>query len=123
VIRRSFTPFFGGVCLDFQIQASSRVSWEYATVGKYLAAVVVLGKPDGDDAALTDRMRAQLLDWFGPQAGNWTHLQTYRITHALPDPSLPTQNPTCLDPRVRTGLFVCGEHGSLPGIQWALVAG
>ncbi len=101
----------------------SRVSSEYAPAGKSLASVVVLGNPDGDDAALTDRVRAQLVDWFGPQAGNWDHLQTYRITHALPDQSPPTPNPTCPDPRVRPGVFVCGEHGSLPGIQWALVSG
>ncbi len=101
----------------------SRVSSEYAPAGKSLASVVILGNPDGGDAALTNRVRAQLVDWFGPQAGNWDHLRTYRITHALPDQSPPTQNPTCPDSRVRPGVFVCGEHGSLPGIQWALVSG
>ena len=101
----------------------SRVSSAYAPAGKSLAGVVVLGNPDGGDAALIDRVRAQLVDWFGPQADNWDHLQTYRITHALPDQSPPTRNPTCPDPRVRPGLFFCGEHGSLPGIQWALVSG
>jgi hypothetical protein len=77
---------------------------------------------DGDDA-LIDRVRGQLVEWFGPQAGNWVHLHTYRISHALPDQSLPTKNPTCPDPRIRPGVFVCGEYGSLPGIQWALVSG
>ncbi len=101
----------------------SRVSSEYAPAGKSLACVVVLGNPHGGDAALVDRVRAQLVDWFGPQAGNWVHLETYRITHALPSQSPPTPNPTCPVPRVRPGLFVCGEHGSLPGIQWALVSG
>lgn len=101
----------------------SRVSAEYAPAGKCLVSVVVLGTPDGDDAALIDPVRAQLVEWFGPQAGNWDHLHTYRITHALPDQSPPTKNPTCPEPRVRTGIFVCGEHGSLPGIQWALVSG
>ena len=101
----------------------SQVSSEYAPAGKSLASVVVLGNPDGGEDALIDRVRAQLVDWFGPQAGNWDHLQTYRITHALPDQSPPTQNPTCPPTRVWPGLFVCGEHGSLPGIQWALVSG
>jgi len=101
----------------------SRVSSEYAPAGKSLASVVILGNPDGGDAALTNRVRAQLVDWFGPQAGNWDHLRTYRISHALPDQSPPTPNPTCPAPRFRPGVFVCGEHGSLPGIQWALVSG
>ncbi len=101
----------------------SRVSAEYAPAGKSLASVVVLGDPVDGDAALIDRVKGQLLDWFGPQAGNWEHLHTYRIDHALPDQSPPTHNPTCPDPRVRPGVFVCGEVGSLPGIQWALVSG
>jgi len=101
----------------------SRVSTEYAPAGKSLASMVVLGDPvDGDDA-LIDRVRSQLLDWFGPQAGTWEHLHTYRIRHALPDQSPPTKNPICPAPRVRAGVFVCGEYGSLPGIQWALVSG
>jgi protoporphyrinogen oxidase len=101
----------------------SRVSPEYAPTGKSLVSVVVLGNPNGGDATLINRVRAQLIDWFGPQAGNWEHLQTYRITHALPDQSPPTQNPTRPDLRGRPGIFICGEHGSLPGIQWALVSG
>jgi phytoene dehydrogenase-like protein len=101
----------------------SRVSADYAPTGKSLACVVVLGNPAGGDAALIDRVRAQLVDWFGPQAGNWDHLHTYRISHALPDQSPPTHNPTCPAPRVRSGIFACGEHGSLPGTQWAMVSG
>ncbi|MBR9985915.1 MAG: hypothetical protein KFF68_08400 [Desulfosarcina sp.] len=87
-----------------------------------MACVVVPGNPDGGDAALIERVGAQLVDWFGRQAGNWDHLQTFRISHALPDQSPPTRNPTCPDPWVRPGVFVCGEHGSLPGIQWAMVS-
>ena len=101
----------------------SRVSPEYAPTGKSLVSVVVLGNPNGGDATLINRVRAQLIDWFGAEAGNWEHLQTYRITHALPDQSPPTQNPTRPDLRGRPGIFICGEHGSLPGIQWALVSG
>lgn len=101
----------------------SRVSPDYAPAGKSLLSVVILGCPYPDDSALIKRVRTQLVDWFGPQAHTWEHLRTYRITHALPDQSPPTQNPTCPEPRVRPGVFVCGEHGSLPGIQWALVSG
>jgi hypothetical protein len=72
---------------------------------------------------LTDRVQAQRVDWFGWQARAWKHLRTYRITQALPDQSPPTQNPTCPQPLIRPGLFVCGEQGSLPGIQWTLLTG
>jgi phytoene dehydrogenase-like protein len=50
-------------------------------------------------------------------------LRTYRISHVLPDQSPPIQNPTCPEPRVRSGVFPCGEHGSRPGIQCALFSG
>ncbi len=101
----------------------SRVSLEYAPSGKSLVSVVVLGNGHADDGELLQRVRMQLVTWFGPQARRWEHLQTYNIVHALPDQSPPTQNPTCPDTRIRQGLYVCGEYGSLPGIQWALLSG
>jgi phytoene dehydrogenase-like protein len=101
----------------------SRVSSAYAVAGKSLASVVVLGNPDKGDAALVRRVQDQLTDWFGAEVRRWRHLKTYRILHALPDQSPPTANPVCPANRTRSGVFVCGEHGSLPGIQWALLSG
>jgi len=101
----------------------SRVSPDYAPIGKTLVSVVVLGNPDENDRVLVKQVREQLIDWFGTQVRRWTHLKTYRILHALPDQSPPTPNPLYPESQVRPGLFVCGEHGSLPGIQWALLSG
>jgi len=72
---------------------------------------------------LVQRVQNQLADWFGPEVHRWRHLKTYRIYHALPDQSPPTSNPVYPVNRIRSGVFVCGEHGSLPGIQWALLSG
>ena len=101
----------------------SRVSATYAPSGRSLASVVVLGNPVENDIQLAAGVKAQLVDWFGPEADRWEHLATYRIAHALPDQSPPTADPSQLNPMVRPGIFVCGEHGSLPGIQWALLSG
>jgi len=101
----------------------SGVSSAYAPTGKSLASVVVLGNPEEDDGVLLRKIQDQLADWFGPEVRRWRHLETYRIPHALPDQSPPTCNPTCPESQVRPGVFVCGEHGSLPGIQWALLSG
>jgi phytoene dehydrogenase-like protein len=101
----------------------SRVSPAYAPAGKSLVSVVVLGNPDTNNAVLIERVRRQLTDWFGIDVRRWQHLKTYRIVHALPDQRPPTPNPFRPDHRVRPGIFVCGEFGSLPGIQWALASG
>ncbi|MGB5986799.1 MAG: NAD(P)/FAD-dependent oxidoreductase [Desulfobacterales bacterium] len=101
----------------------SSVSPAYAPRGKSLASVVVLGHEVGDPETLLQRVKVQLLEWFGSEAAKWRHLATYEIRHALPDQSPPTENPYRLNPMVRPGIFVCGEHGSLPGIQWAMVSG
>jgi phytoene dehydrogenase-like protein len=101
----------------------SQVSATYAPAGRSLASVVVLGNPDEDDPHLATRVKAQLVDWFGPEADRWAHLATYRIAHALPDQSPPTIDPGHATPMVRPGLFVCGEYGRLPGTQWALLSG
>ena len=101
----------------------SRVSSAYAPAGKSLASVVVLGNPEENDGALLQKVQDQLTDWFGPEVRRWRHLETYRIPHALPDQSPPTRNPAFPVSRMRSGIFVCGEYGSLPGIQWALLSG
>ena len=101
----------------------SRVSPAYAPAGKSLVSVVVLGNPDENDHVLVQRVRKQLIEWFGPGVERWQHLQTYRIPHALPQQSPPTGNPTCPESQVRSGVYLCGETGSLPGIQWALLSG
>ena len=101
----------------------STVSPSYAPPGKSLVSAVVLGSPDETDGQLKRQVKAQLVDWFGREAAHWEDLATYRIAHALPDQRPPTPDPTAADPLRRQGLFVCGEHGSLPGIQWALLSG
>lgn len=101
----------------------SRISPAYAPDNKSLVSVVVLGNPDDSDTLLLKSVQTQLIEWFGTEARQWTHLQTYRIHHALPNQAPPTRNPYSQDNRFREGIFVCGEHGSLPGIQWALRSG
>jgi len=101
----------------------SMVSAAYAPPGKHLVSVVVLGMPPGDAAGIESPVRAQLGEWFGPMVHRWRHLKTYRIRHALPQQIPPTSDPTVPQPAVGPGIFVCGEYGSLPGIQWAMLSG
>ena len=101
----------------------SMVSAAYAPPGKHLVSVVVLGLPPGSAAGIEPPVRAQLVEWFGPMVGQWRHLKTYLIRHALPQQLPPTSDPTVPQPAVGPGIFVCGEYGSLPGIQWAMLSG
>ena len=101
----------------------SMVSPAYAPAGSHLVSVVVLGQPTAEGGGLESAVRAQLLKWFGPAVLNWHHLKTYRIQHALPHQFPPTPDPTQTLPAVAPGVYVCGEYGSLPGIQWAMLSG
>ena len=101
----------------------SCVSPAYAPTGRSLIAAVVLGHHQTDSEGLVDRVRDQLRPWFGGETHGWIHLATYRIQHALPDQSPPTLDPNRCNAMVRPGLFVCGEHLGLPGIQWSMLSG
>ena len=101
----------------------SMVSAAYAPPGQHLVSVVVLGLPPGDAAGIESPVRAQLGQWFGPMVRRWRHLKTYLIRHALPQQFPPTSDPTAPQPAVGPGIYVCGEYGSLPGIQWAMLSG
>ncbi len=95
----------------------------YAPAGHSLVAASVIGNPPMEDDQLQAAVRSQLEGWFGPEVRQWGHLQTYRIPHALPFQQLPTRLPTVQEARLGRGLFVCGEHGTVPSIQWAMVSG
>jgi len=101
----------------------SVVAPTYAPDGRHLVSVVVIGHMDADDSSVERNARRELTEWFGPAVGGWRHLQTDRILHALPEQQPPMPDPTVAAPPIRSGLFVCGEYGSVPGIQWALLSG
>ena len=67
--------------------------------------------------------RQELTEWFGAVVSDWRHLKTYRIMHALPEQPPPIPDPTMRSAEKKPGIYVCGEYGSAPGIQWALLSG
>lgn len=101
----------------------SLVSPGYAPPGKTLIAAVVLGARYLQHPHMVDLVRKQCTDWFGPEVGAWEHLRTQVISHALPTQDPPTVNPYSAPEPFAPGIRICGEYGSLPGLQWALMSG
>ena len=101
----------------------SQVTPSYAPPGQALISVVVIDHLSSDDDTVRAAVRGQLNDWFGAQVKDWHHLKTYRIRHALPAQAPPMPDPTVAVTPIKPGIFVCGEYGSVPGIQWAMLSG
>ncbi|MDI3463842.1 MAG: hypothetical protein OJF50_002663 [Nitrospira sp.] len=101
----------------------SQIAPNYAPPDTALVSVTVLGDPPEDDRELEQSVRAQLADWFGKQVGQWRFLRCYRIPNALPcqQPEMIEKIPETV--RLRSGLFICGDHRENATINGAMVSG
>ncbi len=105
------------------VTVPSIVAPSYAPTAEALISVVLIGQLTLDNDAAESAVRKELTDWFGPAVDQWRHLKTYRIKHALPAQAPPMPDPTVSTKPVSPGIYVCGEYGSVAGIQWALLSG
>jgi phytoene dehydrogenase-like protein len=101
----------------------NQVAPSYAPAGKSLVSVTVLGTQQLTDQQLSGFVIAQMKNWFGPVASSWRHLKSYRIPHAQPQ-----QYPGALEPpqrpvRVRSGIYVCGDHRDNASSNGAMLSG
>jgi len=93
----------------------------YAPHGQALISVSVVGSKQ-DTPDLEGAVRAQLRDWFGAKANQWSLLRSYLIRHALPDQSAPFRD-TPTTPKIAAGLYQCGDHCETASIHGAMVSG
>jgi len=100
----------------------SNLSEYYAPAGQHLVTVNLLGIRSDPDLA-EPQLREELVSWFGSDAQRWERLAVYRLPTALPDQAPPVPYPGERKVKVRDGLWVCGELGGAPSIQWALHSG
>jgi phytoene dehydrogenase-like protein len=101
----------------------SQVAPTYAPMGRSLISVTVIGQQMKSKEELEHAVRDQLGEWYGRSVRRWDLLRIYSIDHALPGQPIPAPDPTAAVGELRPGIFVCGEYGSLPSIQWALLSG
>jgi phytoene dehydrogenase-like protein len=101
----------------------SNIAPAYAPPGKHLISASIIGDPEEDDARLESAVRAQMLDWFGPEAGDWSLLRIVRIRHALPRQFPPALSPPRRPVRAGDNLFICGDHRDNASINGAMASG
>ncbi|MEY4004303.1 MAG: hypothetical protein RLZZ221_399 [Verrucomicrobiota bacterium] len=101
----------------------SNVSPTYAPAGQALIATTLIGTAAGPADQLVGVIRAQMTEWFGPQAGDRKLLRTYRIAYAQQDQRPPALNPAVRAVRIKPGLYVSGDHRENGSINGAIAAG
>jgi hypothetical protein len=101
----------------------SLLSPRYAPAGESLISVNVVGMPSQSDVELEKAVRVQLQGWFDEAVAGWQHLKTFRISNALPSQTPPVEDPRNFNPRRAEWLYLCGEYGNAPTINWALYSG
>jgi phytoene dehydrogenase-like protein len=101
----------------------SNVAPSYAPCGQSLIVVNVLHRSIGDPETLEKDIREELVHWYGERTRDWRLLKTFDIVHGLPSQRPPTPNPLRVNPRVKRGIYLCGEFQNVPSIQWALYSG
>jgi len=97
----------------------NEVSPDYAPHGQGLLSATVLG--DGNVAEADVRM--QMSQWFGVEPSQWSHLRTYSISHAQPEPG---ELERAIPGGFRggaPGLYVAGDAWGQVSIDGALRSG
>lgn len=98
----------------------SDVAPQYAPPGKALIAVNTIQPADTEVSGPNlQRVRNQLVRWFGGIANHWRHLRSYAIPYALPVQSLRTITP----PLAHGNIVLCGDYCETPSIQGAMNSG
>lgn len=101
----------------------SNVAPNYAPDGQSLVSITVVnpqGKSDDElNATVLDEMKA----WFGESVDDWRHLKSFQIPYALPNQSPPAYQKYESSPKLRDGLFLCGDYRKNGSIQGAMVSG
>lgn len=95
----------------------------YAPENTSLISVTVLHPAYQSNGEVEPAVRAQLREWYGPEAAQWSHLRTDHISNALPLQSPPALDPVVKSVKVSDRLFVCGDHTTISSIEGAITSG
>ncbi len=96
----------------------SNAAPSYAPPGRALVSTSVVGPSAPPEPVV----RAELARLYGTPTGDWQHLTTVPLPHALPA-APPPQGRLRKPVALGDGLFVAGDHRDSPSIQGALASG
>ena len=102
----------------------SDVAPDYAPAGQTLISVSTQGLEVVNEAALTERIRLELVDWFGADVRTWRHLRTYHLPHALPSYNPSNSDSVAEKPlKLTESLYQCGDQMTYPSLNAAMQTG
>ena len=96
----------------------SQVAEGYASKGKHLLSVSIVGKTEKNGKALEEEVKAELQRWFGHAVENWQLVGERVIEYALPTQAQVRHDVAPEELQLSERLFVCGDHllnGSING--------
>lgn len=102
---------------------ATNVARSYGPPDKALVSVSLIGLFEGEsDDELVGKVVQELSGWFGEKmVREWKHLRTYRVGFAQPNQAPPTD--PMKNPRIESGLYVCGDYLTSATFDGALVSG
>ena len=102
---------------------ATNVAPSYGPPDKALVSVSLIGLYEGEsDEELAGKVVQELSGWFGERVvREWKPLRTYRVGFAQPNQCPPTD--LNQNPRIESGLYVCGDYLTSATFDGALVSG
>ena len=92
------------------IVSLDKVSGHYAPEGASLYSVSINGINDLPDEQLSERVKAELKQWYGDAVSDWKHLKTYRIHYALPNQDAVSNDLKAEQVKTAAGHYRAGDY-------------
>jgi hypothetical protein len=101
----------------------SEVAPSYAPKGRAVISVSLSDQTTPGNVDQQQAVRKQLRDWFGAEVDAWRHLRTDHISRALPPFAQLSARNGETSPRLRAGLYQCGDYCETGTLDGALLSG
>jgi len=98
----------------------SDISSHYGNAGKSLISVSTQGLEKLDERNLTNKIKLELFDWFGPSVNVWKHLKTYHIPESLVQYRATSERQNS---KLGDNLYRCGDYLAYPSLNAAMQTG